>query len=168
MNCCPYNLLSGSTLTPLPFPVRISILFTRISGPQTAKSLPQSPFKGQFFRWQHFALPSMRLIFLRLGPKSAGWEVTHQKRRLSMRLFDSVRSKNRKEQNIDDNNCCRKVAYFRGDYLELSLSLPESAPLERWFLWWPLARLAALTSLSSSDPPRREPRLRTGKTYVYS
>ena len=49
-------------------------------------------------------------------------------------LLDSVRSKNRKEQDIDDDNCCGKAAYFRGDYLELSLSLPESAPLERWFL----------------------------------
>jgi hypothetical protein len=30
------------------------------------KHLPQSPFPGQFFfRWRHFALPSMRFIFLR-------------------------------------------------------------------------------------------------------
>jgi hypothetical protein len=27
--------------------------------------LLQSPFTGQFFRWRHFALPSMSLIFLR-------------------------------------------------------------------------------------------------------
>jgi hypothetical protein len=30
----------------------------------TDKHLPQSPFLSQFFRWQHFALPSMSLIFL--------------------------------------------------------------------------------------------------------
>ncbi len=101
------------------------------------------------------------LSFYGWYPREAGLEVTHQKDAAAWILwFCSVPSKNSKEQDIDDDNCCGKAAYFRGDYLELSLSLPESAPLERWLLWWPLARLAALTSLSSSDPPRREPRLR--------
>jgi hypothetical protein len=30
------------------------------------KHLPQIPFKGQFFRWRHFAMTTMSLIFLRL------------------------------------------------------------------------------------------------------
>ncbi len=30
------------------------------------RHLPQSPFAGPFFRWRHFALLSIRLIFLRL------------------------------------------------------------------------------------------------------
>ncbi len=34
------------------------------SEPQTDNHLPQSPFTGQFFRWRHFALPSMSLICL--------------------------------------------------------------------------------------------------------
>ncbi len=33
--------------------------------PQTDIYLPQSPFTGQFFRWRHFALLSMNLVFLR-------------------------------------------------------------------------------------------------------
>ncbi len=46
-------ILSGSTLPPSPFPVYISILYTRIqcvrgalwcSGPEADKHLPQSPF----------------------------------------------------------------------------------------------------------------------------
>jgi hypothetical protein len=77
---CPSPLLSGSTLPPSPFPVWISILYTRIQcvrwgflgcGPQTDKHLPQSLFTGQFFRWRHFALPSMILLrsalFIREG-----------------------------------------------------------------------------------------------------
>ncbi len=31
-------------------------VFIRIYRPQTNKHLPQSPFTGQFFRWQHFAI----------------------------------------------------------------------------------------------------------------
>ncbi len=34
------------------------------SGPQSDKHMPQSSFTGHFFRWRHFALPSMSLIFL--------------------------------------------------------------------------------------------------------
>jgi hypothetical protein len=34
--------------------------------PQTDKHLPQSPFTGKFFRWRHFALFSISLIFLRV------------------------------------------------------------------------------------------------------
>jgi hypothetical protein len=33
------------------------------SGPKTYNYLPQSPFTGKFFRWWHFALPSMSLNF---------------------------------------------------------------------------------------------------------
>ncbi len=31
-------------------------VFIRVYWPQTNKHLPQSPFTGQFFRWQHFAI----------------------------------------------------------------------------------------------------------------
>jgi hypothetical protein len=57
-NCCPPNLLSGSTL-------HLFIQCIRwgggvwVSGPQTDKHLPHSPLLGQFyfFRWRHVALP---------------------------------------------------------------------------------------------------------------
>ncbi len=58
MNCCPSNLLSGSTLPLLLFPVWISIYTVYKykwkgggvwgSGPQTDENLPQSPF---IYRW---------------------------------------------------------------------------------------------------------------------
>ncbi len=78
VNCCPYYLLSGSTLSLPPYPAWISILYKRVqcvrrggvwdSMPQTEKHLPQSPLlQVNFFRWRHFALPSMRLIFERMG-----------------------------------------------------------------------------------------------------
>ncbi len=38
-----------------------------VLGLRTDKHLPRSPLTGQFFRWRHFALPSMNLIFLRLN-----------------------------------------------------------------------------------------------------
>ncbi len=38
------------------------------SGPQTDKQRPQSPFTSKFFRWRHFALSVMSLIFLRVYP----------------------------------------------------------------------------------------------------
>jgi hypothetical protein len=60
------------------FPVWKSILVLRLyhthrqcaggwvwgSGPQADKHIPQSPLTDQFFRWRHFALPSLSLIFL--------------------------------------------------------------------------------------------------------
>jgi hypothetical protein len=59
-----------------PFPVWISIRYIYtytvcwggVGGvwgyvPQTDKHLSQSPFTGQFFRWWHFAMPSLRLSF---------------------------------------------------------------------------------------------------------
>ncbi len=69
VNCCPSNLLSGSTLDPLPRENKYTVYTYTVCkgggyggpGPQTDKLLPQS-----FFRWRHFALPSMSLIFLRL------------------------------------------------------------------------------------------------------
>jgi hypothetical protein len=58
-----------------PFPVWICKLYTRtqcvvrggglLLSLWQKKHLPQSPFTGQYFRWRHFALPSMRLILLR-------------------------------------------------------------------------------------------------------
>ncbi len=86
VNCCPSDLLSDSTLpTPSPFSVLISILYTRIqcvrgvwgSGPKTDKHLPQTPFKGKFFRWRYFALPSMSLMFPRLWHFSDIWLTWH-------------------------------------------------------------------------------------------
>ncbi len=65
VNCCPSNLLSVSTLPHAPFPVRISILYTRIysvyigvwrSGPQTYKHLPQSTFTGKIFWMTTFCI----------------------------------------------------------------------------------------------------------------
>jgi hypothetical protein len=43
------------------------------SGPQTAKHLPRSPFTGHFFLFQHFALPSMSIIFLRISESYIGF-----------------------------------------------------------------------------------------------
>ncbi len=70
VNCYPSPLFSGSTL-PLPLCEKYTVYTYTVckrgiwgSGPQTVKHLPQSPFTGQFFRWRHFALPSMSLIFL--------------------------------------------------------------------------------------------------------
>ena len=82
--CCPSPLLSSSTLPP-PFPVWISILYTHIQcvrggeygfRPQTDKHLPQSPFTGNFFK-RHFALPSIRLVFLRVPWNKAKIRRTH-------------------------------------------------------------------------------------------
>ncbi len=64
-----------------PFPVWISILYTRIqcvrgggcmgaSGPLTDKHLPQIPFTGQFFIWRHFALLSIYLSIYLSTPAS--------------------------------------------------------------------------------------------------
>ncbi len=62
VNCCPSNLLSGSTPSPHPLPcVNKYTVYTYTvcnggggvggSGPQTEKHhLPQSPFTGKFFR----------------------------------------------------------------------------------------------------------------------
>jgi hypothetical protein len=69
VNCCPYNLLSGSSLTPLSFPVWISILYRRIQCVRGARMgfWVEVPLHVNFFRWRHFALPSMSLIFLRIN-----------------------------------------------------------------------------------------------------
>ncbi len=67
---CPSHRFSGSTPPLPPFPVWISILhvytYTVCKGEgvgflslQTDKHLPQSPFKGNFFRWRHFAFVSI-------------------------------------------------------------------------------------------------------------
>jgi hypothetical protein len=73
VNCCPSNLLSGSTLPPSPLPYVNKYTVCRQcvrgggvwgSGPQTDKHLLQSPITGRFF-----LLPSMSLIFLCNCPK---------------------------------------------------------------------------------------------------
>jgi hypothetical protein len=46
-------------------------------------------------------------------------------------LFGQKTEKNKTSMTII---AVERPLIFRGDYLELSLSLPESAPLERWFL----------------------------------
>ncbi len=76
VNCCSPPLLSGLTLPPPPLPsVNKCTVYTYAVckegvwnmgyGSHKDKHLPQSPFKGQFFRWRHYALPSMGPIFLR-------------------------------------------------------------------------------------------------------
>ncbi len=67
VNCCPSPLLSGSTLSPIhPFPVWISVhtvkTYTVCKG---GRVRGYGPLRVNFFRWQHFALPSMSLLFLR-------------------------------------------------------------------------------------------------------
>ncbi len=70
VNCCPSNILSGSTLPPSPlFPVWIRTLcntytvckggggYEVLGGPQTDKHLPQSTFLlVNFFRWSTFCI----------------------------------------------------------------------------------------------------------------
>ncbi len=66
VNCCPSSLLSGSTLSPPPFPV--CILYTRIQcvrggGLGPVLSLRQTntcrkvPLQVNFSKWRHFTLP---------------------------------------------------------------------------------------------------------------
>ncbi len=74
MNCCPSNL-SGSAPPPPPLCVNKYTEYTYTvckggvwgSGIKTDKHLPQSPFTVHinFLKWQHFALPSMSLLFPR-------------------------------------------------------------------------------------------------------
>ncbi len=74
VKCCPSNLLSGSTLFPSPPSLcekvyclhLYSVKGGGVNGfwASDRKPLPQSPFTGQFFRLQHYALPSISLIFL--------------------------------------------------------------------------------------------------------
>ncbi len=76
MNCCPSPLLFGSPLLPPPFLVLISILYTRtqcvrgwgygVLGLRQINTCRKVPLQVNFFRWRHFALPAMSLIFLRL------------------------------------------------------------------------------------------------------
>ncbi len=82
VNCCPSSLRSGSISPPPlppPFSVWISILYTRIQcvcgggygmlGLRQINTGRKIPLQVNFFRWRHFALPSMSPIFLRLRPK---------------------------------------------------------------------------------------------------
>ncbi len=78
MNFCPSPLLSGSTLSsPTPLPWWISILYTRIQWGRLGgggwygvlsliqiNTFSKVPLPVNFFRWRHFAMPSMSLIFL--------------------------------------------------------------------------------------------------------
>jgi hypothetical protein len=64
----------------------------------------------------------------------AGSDVTHKKIRSSMDgliLFGQKRENNMISMTVI---AVERLLIFREDYLELSLSLPESAPLDRWFL----------------------------------
>ncbi len=78
VNCCPSNILSVSTLPPYPLPcVNKYTVYTYtmcvgggvwgygVLGLSQVNTSRNSPFTSQFFRWRHFALPSMSLIFLR-------------------------------------------------------------------------------------------------------
>jgi hypothetical protein len=66
---CPSNLLSGSTLSPFPL---LPSLCEKVNcnwgvigfGPQTENHCRKASLQVNFFRLQHFALPSMSLIFL--------------------------------------------------------------------------------------------------------
>ncbi len=73
VNCCHSNLLSSSiSLSPPPFLVWISMLYTVCKGGGRYDVLGliqmntrhKVPLQVKFFRWRHFALPSMSLIFL--------------------------------------------------------------------------------------------------------
>ncbi len=64
--CCPIPFSLVQIFPPLPCVNKcVKGGRVRVSGAQTNKHLPQSPFTGKFFRWRHFALPSMSFIFLR-------------------------------------------------------------------------------------------------------
>ncbi len=73
VNCCPPNLLSGSSIPP-PFTVWISILYIVYTATVCKGGVVLGPINTcrtvhtqvNFFRWRHFALPSMSLTFLRL------------------------------------------------------------------------------------------------------
>ncbi len=69
VNCCPSNLLSGSTIPP-PFLCvnKYTVHTYKVfkggeevwgSGPHTDNSCRKVPLHVNFFRWRHFALPSM-------------------------------------------------------------------------------------------------------------
>ncbi len=67
VNCCPSNLLSGSTVPPPLSCMNKYTVYTytvckgggRGSRPQTDNHLPQSPFTGQFFWWRHLWVDSI-------------------------------------------------------------------------------------------------------------
>ncbi len=74
--------LASSPPSPLPCVNKYTVQYThytvcngRGGGPRQIH-MPQSPFKVplhvNFFRWQHFALPSISLIFLRLPGRGGG------------------------------------------------------------------------------------------------
>ncbi len=75
MNYCTSNLLSGSTLPPPPFPVRISkytlnTYTVRKGGPGRYIHAAKSLYRSILFRWRHFALPSLE-SYLSTGNWSA-------------------------------------------------------------------------------------------------
>jgi hypothetical protein len=76
LHCCPSLLLSGATLSLSPLLEWISILHTRIHtvckgggygalGLSQIKTCRKGSLQVKFSRWRRFALPSIRLIFLR-------------------------------------------------------------------------------------------------------
>ncbi len=76
VNCCPFNILSGSTLPPIPFLEKVYCTVNtytickgggvyRVLGISQVNTCRKAPLHVNFLRWQHFALPSMSLIFPR-------------------------------------------------------------------------------------------------------
>ncbi len=87
VNCCSSNLLSGSTIPPF---VWISILVYTLTvwsewgwgfgflGLRQINSCSRVSLLVNFYRWWHFALPSMNLIFLRVLLKGIRFHVHHK------------------------------------------------------------------------------------------
>jgi hypothetical protein len=78
VNCCPSNLLSCSTLPPLPLRcvTKYTVYTYTVCGSgygvldlRQIDHCRKIPLQVNFFRWRHFALPSMSLIFLRVQLK---------------------------------------------------------------------------------------------------
>ncbi len=83
LNFCPSNLRSGSTLPPSPPSLCevYCIVYTRtqcvrgweygVLGLRQLNTCRKVPLQINIFRWRHYALPSMSLIFLRFKPCTA-------------------------------------------------------------------------------------------------
>jgi hypothetical protein len=71
VNCCPSNL-SGSTIPPPSLPcVNKYTVQCKLGGGGSGQINTCRKVPLRVFRWQHFALPSMSLIFLRVQPTAA-------------------------------------------------------------------------------------------------
>jgi hypothetical protein len=72
-SCLSNNLLSGSTLPPSPLPLCCIHVYSvcirggfEVLGLRQIHTFRKVPLKLYFFRWRHFALPSLSLILLRI------------------------------------------------------------------------------------------------------